>query len=116
LIVYVGYNLASKEVINLFLKGFSKNRNLLDKVFTPPVPMAYGAMKRRLIAIVKSMQLVNLIMQNAPNFQRFGNNNNQTRFQLRNPQPIRGFAPPQVTSSNTPPWMKNMAVPMDTSN
>jgi hypothetical protein len=43
LIVHVGYNLASKEVINLFLKGFSKNRNLLDKVFTPPVPTAYGA-------------------------------------------------------------------------
>ena len=46
LIVYAGYNLASKKVINLFLKGFSKSRNLLDKVFTPPVPMAYGAMKR----------------------------------------------------------------------
>jgi hypothetical protein len=45
LIVHVGYNLASKEAINLFLKGFSKNRSLL-KVFTPPVPTAYGAMKR----------------------------------------------------------------------
>jgi len=45
LIVHVGYNLASKEAINLFLKGFSKNRNLLDKVFTPPVPTAYGAME-----------------------------------------------------------------------
>jgi len=73
----VGYNLASKEVINLFLKGFSKNRNLLDKVFTLPVPTTYGAMKKRLIAIIKSMQLVNLIVQNAPDFQRFGNNNSQ---------------------------------------
>jgi hypothetical protein len=27
LIVHMGYNLASKEAINLFLKGFSKNRN-----------------------------------------------------------------------------------------
>jgi len=80
LIVHVGYNLASKEAINLFLKGFSKNRNLLDKVFTPPVPTAYGAMKRHLIAIVKSMQLVNLIAQNAPDFQRFGNNQTQQRF------------------------------------
>jgi hypothetical protein len=61
LIVHTGYNLASKEAINLFLKGFSKNRNLLDKVFTPPVPMAYGAMKRCLVAIIKLMQLVNLI-------------------------------------------------------
>jgi hypothetical protein len=76
----VGYNLASKEVINLFLKGFSKNRNLLDKVFTPPVPTAYGAMKRCLIAIVKLMQLVNSIMQNAPDFQRFGNNSSQPHF------------------------------------
>jgi truncated hemoglobin YjbI len=59
LIVHMGYNLASKEAINLFLKGFSKSRNLLDKVFTPPVSTAYGAMKRCLIAIVKSMQLVN---------------------------------------------------------
>ena len=46
LIIHAGYNLASKEVINLFLKGFSKSRNLLDKVFTPPVPTTYGAMKR----------------------------------------------------------------------
>ena len=46
LIVHMGYNLASKEAINLFLKGFSKSRNLLDKVFTPPVPTAYRAMKR----------------------------------------------------------------------
>jgi hypothetical protein len=116
LIVHAGYNLASKEAINLFLKGFSKNRNLLDKVFTPPVPTAYGTMKRRLIAIVKLMQLVNSITQNAPDFQRFGNNNTQQCFQPRNPQPTRGFAPRQVTSSNAPPWMNNMAVPMDMSN
>jgi hypothetical protein len=116
LIVHAGYNLASKETINLFLKGFSKNRSLLDKVFTPPVPTAYGAMKRRLIAIVKSMQLVNSIAQNAPDFQHFGNNNTQQCFQPRNPQPTRGFAPRQVTSSNALPWINNMAVPMDTSN
>jgi hypothetical protein len=116
LIVHAGYNLASKEAINLFLKGFSKNRSLLDKVFTPPVPTAYGAMKKRLIAIVKSMQLVNPIAQNAPDFQHFGNNNTQQCFQPRNPQPMRGFTPQQVTLSNTPPWMNNMAVPMDTSN
>jgi len=116
LIVHVGYNLASKEAINLFLKGFSKNRNLLDKVFTPPVPTAYSAIKRCLIAIVKLMQLVNSIAQNTLDFQHFGNNNSQTCFQPRNPQPTRGFAPQQVTSSNTPPWMNNMVVPMDMSN
>jgi hypothetical protein len=64
LIVHVGYNLASKEAINLFLKGFSKNRNLLDKVFTSPVLTAYGTMKRHLIPIVKLIQLVNSIAQN----------------------------------------------------
>jgi len=116
LIVHTGYNLASKEAINLFLKGFSKNRNLLDKVFTPPVLTAYGTIKRHLIAIIKSMQLVNSIAQNAPDFQCFGNNNNQPHFQPRNPQPTRGFAPQQVTSSNAPPWMNNMVVPMDMSN
>jgi len=73
-------------------------------------------MKRWLIAIVKLMQLVNSIAQNAPDFQCFGNNNNQLCFQQRNPQPIWGFAPWQVTSSNAPPWMNNMVVPMDTSN
>jgi hypothetical protein len=62
LVVHAGYNLASQEAINIFLKGFNKNRSLLDKVFTPPVPTTYGAMKRRLIAIVKSMQLVNSIL------------------------------------------------------
>jgi len=115
LIVHTGYNLASKEAINLFLKGFSKNRSLLDKVFMPPVPTAYGAMKRHLIAIIKLVQLVNSIVQNAPDFQHFGNNTQQ-HFQPRNPQPTRGFAPRQVTSSNAPPWMNNMTVPMDTSN
>jgi hypothetical protein len=39
LITQANYNLASQEAINLFLKGFSKNRSLLDKVFTPPVPV-----------------------------------------------------------------------------
>jgi hypothetical protein len=46
LIAQANYNLVSQEAINLFLKGFSKNRNLLDKVFTPPVPVTYDAMKR----------------------------------------------------------------------
>jgi hypothetical protein len=61
LIVSTGYNLASQETINLFLKGFNQNRNLLDKVFHPPVPVMYKSMKKQLIAIVKSMQLVNSI-------------------------------------------------------
>ena len=39
LIVHAGYNLASQETINLFLKGFNQNRSLLDKVFTPPIPV-----------------------------------------------------------------------------
>jgi len=67
----VGYNIASQETINLFLKGFNKNRNLLDKVFTPPVPVSYEAIKRRLITIIKSMQLVNSIAQDAPDFRTF---------------------------------------------
>ena len=46
LIVKVNYNLASQEAINLFLKGFSHNRSLLDKVFTPPVPGTYDTMKK----------------------------------------------------------------------
>jgi hypothetical protein len=66
LIVKANYNLASQEAINLFLKGFSHNRNLLDKVFSPPVPKTYENIKQRMIAIVKSMQLVNSIAQNAP--------------------------------------------------
>ena len=77
LIVQANYNLASQETINLFLKGFNKNRNLLDKVFTPPVPVSYEAMKRRLIAIVKSMQLVNSIAQDTPNFKGFCGNMTQ---------------------------------------
>jgi len=71
LIVKVNYNLASQEAINLFLKGFNRNRSLLDKVFTPLVPVTYEAMKRQLIAIVKSMQLVNSIAGDSPNFRPF---------------------------------------------
>ena len=70
----MGYNIASQEAINLFLKGFNKNRSLLDKVFTPPVLVTYKAMKRRLIAIIKSMQLVNSIAQDTPDFRGFRNN------------------------------------------
>jgi hypothetical protein len=114
LITQANYNLASQEAINLFLKGFSKNRSLLDKVFTPPVPVTYDAMKRRLIAIVKSMQLVNSIAQNAPDFRTF--RSNPQRPPPQGNQPTRGFAPRQVNSSNAPPWMSNMPVPMDTSN
>jgi hypothetical protein len=115
LIVKANYNLASQEVINLFLKGFSHSRNLLDKVFTPPVPETYETMKRCMVAIVKSMQLVNLIAQNAPDFRPF-QRNNQPCFPQGNQQPTQGFAPQQVNSSNAPPWMRNMPVPMDTSN
>jgi hypothetical protein len=75
LIVKANYNLGSQKVINLFLKGFSHNRSLLDKVFTPPVPGTYKAMKKHMVAIVKSMQLVNSIMQNAPDFCPFQQNN-----------------------------------------
>jgi Zinc knuckle len=114
LIVKANYNLASQEAINLFLKGFSHSRNLLDKVFTPPVPETYETMKKRMVAIVKSMQLVNSIAQNAPDFRPF-QRSNQPRFPQGNQQ-TQGFAPRQVNSSNAPPWMRNMPVPMDTSN
>jgi len=86
LIVQAGYNIASQETINLFLKGFNRNRNLLDKVFTPPVPVTYEAMKRRLIAIVKSMQLVNLIAQDAPDFRGFRSNPSQMPWGNQQPQ------------------------------
>jgi hypothetical protein len=114
LIVKANYNLVSQEAINLFLKGFSHNRSLLDKVFTPPVPETYETMKKRMVAIVKSMQLVNSIAQNAPDFRPF-QRSNQPRFPQGNQQ-TQGFAPRQVNSSNAPPWMRNMPVPMDTSN
>jgi hypothetical protein len=71
LVIKANYNLRSQKVINLFLKGFSHNRNLLDKVFMPLVPETYEQMKRRMVAIVKSMQLVNSIAQNAPDFRAF---------------------------------------------
>src|SRR6266853_5497329 len=85
LIVQANYNLASQEAINLFLKGFNKNRNLLNKVFTPPVPVSYEAMKRRLVAIVKSMQLVDSIAQDAPDFRTF--QSNLTQMPRGNQQP-----------------------------
>ncbi len=91
LTVQAGYNIASQETINLFLKGFNKNRSLLDKVFTPPVPVSYEAMKRRLIAIVKSMQLVNSIAQDAPDFRTF--RTNPTQMPRGNQSNQRGFMP-----------------------
>jgi Zinc knuckle len=115
LIVKVNYNLGSQEVVNLFLKGFSHSRNLLDKVFTLPVPETYKAMKRRMVAIVKSMQLVNSIAQNTPDFRPF-QRSNQPRFPQGNQQTTPNVTPRQVNSSNAPPWMRNMPVPMDTSN
>ena len=112
--VKAGYNIASQETINLFLKGFNKNQSLLDKVFTPPVPVSYKAMKRRLIAIIKSMQLVNSIAQDAPDFRTF--RANPAAMPQGNQQTQQNFALQQVTSSNAPHWMNNTPVPMDTSN
>ncbi len=114
LVVQVGYNIASQEAINLFLKGFNKNRSLLDKVFTPPVLVTYKAMKRRLIAIIKSMQLVNSIAQDTPDFRGF--RNNLTQMPWGNQQPQRNFVLQQVMLFNAPQWMNNQPVPMDTSN
>ncbi len=74
LIVQENYNLASQEIINLFLKGFNKNRSLLNKVFTSLVSILYEVMKKRLITIVKSIQLVNLIAQDTPDFRGFYGN------------------------------------------
>ena len=91
LIVKANYNLASQEMINLFLKGFSHNRTLLDKVFSPPVPETYEAIKWCTVAIVKSMQLVNSIAQNAPDFRPF-QRNNQSRLPQGNQQPTQGYA------------------------
>jgi hypothetical protein len=72
-------------------------------------------MKRHMVAIIKSMQLVNLIAQNAPDFRPF-QRSNQPRFPQGSQQPTQGYAPRQVNLSNAPPWMRNMLVPMDTSN
>jgi hypothetical protein len=113
LIVKANYNLDSQEAINLFLKGFNRSRTLLNRVFTPPVLVTYIAMKRRLIAIVKSMQLVNSIIGDAPNFRAF--QHPPLHLPQGNQQVPWNYAPPQVTSSNAPHWMNNMAVLMDTS-
>src|SRR6267154_1081827 len=84
LTVQAGYNIASQEPINLFLKGLNKNRSLLDKVFMPPVPDPYEAMKSRLIAINKPMQLVNPIAQDTPDFR--GCQGNMTQMPRGNQQ------------------------------
>jgi hypothetical protein len=102
LIVKVNYNLASQEVIKLFLKGFSHNRNLLNKVFTPPVSETYETMKRCMVVIIKLMQLVNLIAQNTPDFQPF-QRSNQLQFPQGNQQPTQGYMLQQVNLSNAPP-------------
>ena len=60
------------------------------------------------------MQLVNSVTQNTPDFRPF-QRSNQSRFPQGNQQ-TQGFALRQVNSSNAPPWMRNMPVPMDTSN
>jgi hypothetical protein len=57
-------------------------------------------MKKRMIAIVKLMQLVNSIVQNAPDFRPF-QRSNQPRFPQGNQQ-TQGFALQQVNSSNAP--------------
>jgi hypothetical protein len=66
LVVKAGYDLRSQETFSLFLKGFSANARLLDKLFLPPVPEMYLAIKRQAVAITKLMQLVNAIAQAPP--------------------------------------------------
>jgi len=71
-------------------------------------------MKKRLIAIVKLMQLVNSIAQDVPNFR--GYRGNMPQMPRGNQQTQQNFAPQQVMLSNTPYWMNNQPVPMDMSN
>lgn len=48
----------------LFLKGFRKNHNLLNKIFIVPILETYKAIKKWAIAVIKSMQLINAIAYN----------------------------------------------------
>lgn len=94
-----GYNLGSQEMIILFLKGFEKNRGMLNKLFSPLILVTYEAMKRRAISIVKSIQLMNAIVQNAPGFNQFCFGQRPPQQQScpwvpQPPQPNRNYTPP----------------------
>jgi Zinc knuckle len=61
------------------------------------------------------MQLVNSIVQNAPNWKPYQQGPPWPQWNPC-PQTQRNYNPPPVNLSNTPRWMNNQLVPMDTSN
>ena len=110
------YTMGNDKTINLFLKGFENARDILSGILAPPVPVTYYAIKERAVSVTKSRQLINAIQQNAPGGFNTFRPPNKPFFQRQDcPRGQGQYTQRQYNSMNTPPWLNNTPVPMDTS-
>ena len=98
-----GYSIGSRESMNFFLKGLNSAPDIMEQVIDKN-PTNYYDLKAKAALVVKNRQLLHA-MRNNPNASAF----------QRPPQCFNNCRPfpPHFNSSNAPPLLNNMPVPMD---
>jgi hypothetical protein len=118
LIRKAGYTIGNDETITLFLKGLWSSPDIFEKVVEKD-PQNYFQLKDAAIAVTKTWQLLNALCHNTSGFNAFQQNRPRQPFFQRGPSnqgPPCGPPPaPWYNLSNALLWMRNTAVPIDTS-
>ena len=119
------YTRGSTEVYDMFLEGLPTN--ILYDVLKPPIPTTYDALKDKVQSLAQGKAIINGLLcqrnirtQGGGNaYQRVNNNNQQCPFPQNNWRGSfrgqRGGNRQQYNSTNAPPSMNNVPMPMDLS-
>ena len=119
------YTRGSTEVYDMFLEGLPTN--ILYDILKPPTPTTYDALKDKVRSLAQGKAIINGLLrqwnigtQGGGNaYQRVNNNNQQCPFPQNNWRGLsggqRGGNQQQYNSTNTPPSMNNVPIPMDLS-
>ena len=119
------YTRGSVEVYNMFLEGLPMN--ILYDVLKPTTPTTYDALKDKVWSLAQGKAIIDGLLHQwsigtqggGHTYQRVNNNNQQCPFPQNNWRGSfggqRGGNQQQYNSTNTPPSMNNVPVPMDLS-
>ena len=112
-----GYTVGNNKTASLFLRGLWTLADVFERVIDKD-PQNYFQLKDAAIAVTKNQQLLNALRRNTLGTNPFQRNYPRQSFFQRTPG---GLGPPQgpptttrYNSSNTPPWIRNTPVPIDT--
>ena len=113
------YMIGNEETYNMFLQGLPEQ--LLRDTLKPPIPLNYNKAKDRVKLIAQGQAVIEGILKKnfsgGTPFQHFNNNNQQRHpfFSNNNWQRNNQWNPQSYNSTNAPPSMNNVPVPMDLS-